>query len=77
MIRYRIAKGRVTALLKSRGLYARDAFAAFDLDHDGVLSTTELKRGLEWLGLKMLSTSVKCSPWKQSVLRLGTYISRG
>lgn len=53
MLQSRIAKGRVTALLKSRGLYARDAFAAFDHDHDGLLSTAELRRGLEWLGMKL------------------------
>lgn len=49
----RIAKGRVTALLKSRGMYARDAFAAFDNDRDGLLTHSELRRGLEWLGMKM------------------------
>mmetsp|Transcript_25378 Transcript_25378/g.37606 ORF Transcript_25378/g.37606 Transcript_25378/m.37606 type:complete len:717 (+) Transcript_25378:1050-3200(+) len=53
MLQYRIAKGRVTALLKSKGLFARDAFAAFDHDRDGLLSHTELRRGLEWLGMKM------------------------
>ena len=53
MLQYRIAKGRVTALLKEKGLFARDAFAAFDNNRDGLLSHTELRRGLEWLGMKM------------------------
>jgi len=53
MLQYRIAKGRITALLKSKGLYARDAFAAFDNDRDGLLSKHELRRGLDWLGMKM------------------------
>mmetsp|Transcript_23985 Transcript_23985/g.23023 ORF Transcript_23985/g.23023 Transcript_23985/m.23023 type:complete len:612 (+) Transcript_23985:2409-4244(+) len=53
MLNYRIATGRVTALLKSRGMYARDAFAAFDRNRDGMLDNEELRRGLEWLGLKM------------------------
>jgi hypothetical protein len=53
LLQYRIAKGRVTALLKSRGMYARDAFAAFDNDRDGLLSAAELRRGLQWLGMKM------------------------
>lgn len=53
MLQYRISKGRVTALLKEKGLFARDAFAAFDHDRDGLLSHTELRRGLEWLGMKM------------------------
>jgi len=53
LLQYRVAKGRVTALLKSRGMYARDAFAAFDHDRDGLLSHSELRRGLEWLGMKM------------------------
>lgn len=53
MLNYRIATGRVTALLKSRGMYARDAFAAFDTNRDGMLNGEDLRRGLEWLGLKM------------------------
>mmetsp|Transcript_12816 Transcript_12816/g.15019 ORF Transcript_12816/g.15019 Transcript_12816/m.15019 type:complete len:373 (+) Transcript_12816:122-1240(+) len=59
VLQYRIAKGRVTALLKSRGLYARDAFAAFDNDRDGMLSSVELQRGLEWLGMKLDNTLVR------------------
>ena len=52
-LQYRIAVGRMTALLKSRGMYARDAFAAFDQNRDGMLSGSELQAGLEWLGLKL------------------------
>lgn len=58
MLQYQIAKGRVTALLKSRGMYARDAFALFDLDRDSLLSYGELKRGLERLGMNQESTLV-------------------
>ena len=58
MLQYRIAKGRITALLKSKGMYARDAFAFFDHDRDGLLSHKELERGLQWLGMKMDSTLV-------------------
>lgn len=53
VLQYRIAVGRMTALLKSRGMYARDAFAAFDQNRDGMLSGSELQAGLEWLGLKL------------------------
>ena len=53
ILQYRIAVGRITALLKSRGMYARDAFAAFDTNRDGMLSGRELQAGLDWLGLKM------------------------
>lgn len=53
ILQYRIAVGRITALLKSRGMYARDAFAAFDQNRDGMLSGSELQAGLDWLGLKM------------------------
>jgi Ca2+-binding EF-hand superfamily protein len=53
ILQYRIAVGRITALLKSRGMYARDAFAAFDQNRDGMLSGSELQAGLNWLGLKM------------------------
>jgi len=58
LLQYRIAKGRVTALLKARGLFARDAFASFDNDRDGLLSRFELLRGLEWLGMKIDSSLV-------------------
>merc|ERR1719253_1461550 len=53
VLQYRIAVGRITALLKSQGMYARDAFAAFDHNRDGMLSGSELQGGLAWLGLKM------------------------
>ena len=53
VLQYRIAVGRITALLKSRGMYARDAFAAFDQNRDGMLSGSELQAGLDWLGLKL------------------------
>ena len=53
ILQYRIAVGRIMALLKSRGMYARDAFAAFDHNRDGMLSGSELQGGLAWLGLKM------------------------
>jgi hypothetical protein len=49
----RIAIGRITALLKSRGMYPRDAFSHFDRDRDGLLNFYDLKTGLEWLGLKL------------------------
>lgn len=53
LLSYRIATGRITALLKSRGMYPRDAFVAFDRDRDGLLNYDDLKKGLEWLGLKL------------------------
>jgi len=53
VLQYRIAVGRITALLKSRGMYARDAFIAFDQNRDGLLSGRELQAGLVWLGLKL------------------------
>eukprot|EP01012_Entosiphon_sulcatum_P004402 TRINITY_DN11719_c0_g1_i1.p1 TRINITY_DN11719_c0_g1~~TRINITY_DN11719_c0_g1_i1.p1 ORF type:complete len:3283 (+),score=530.28 TRINITY_DN11719_c0_g1_i1:870-9851(+) len=43
---------RLQALLRSKGLWARDAFQLFDTDHDGLLRERELARGLEWLGLR-------------------------
>merc|ERR1719416_55354 len=59
MLNHRLAVGRITALLKSRGMYARDAFAAFDRDRDGLIKYAELQRGLEWLGLKIHPSLVK------------------
>ena len=53
LLQYRIATGRITACLKARGMYARDAFAAFDTDRDGMLTAQDLQRGLDWLGLKL------------------------
>jgi len=53
VLQYRIAVGRITALLKSRGMYARDAFVAFDQNRDGMLSGSELQAGLNWLGLNL------------------------
>lgn len=53
IIHFKIASGRIIAMLKARGMYARDAFAAIDHDRDGLLNFAELKRGLDWLGLKM------------------------
>jgi Ca2+-binding EF-hand superfamily protein len=53
LLNYKIAAGRITALLKSRGMYPRDAFVAIDRDRDGLLSTEDLKLGLDWLGLKV------------------------
>jgi Ca2+-binding EF-hand superfamily protein len=53
LLSYRIATGRITAMLKSRGMYPRDAFVHFDRDRDGLLNYEDLKKGLEWLGLKL------------------------
>lgn len=53
LLNYKIASGRITALLKSRGMYPRDAFVAFDRDRDGLLNYYDLKAGLEWLNLKL------------------------
>ncbi len=53
LLSYRIATGRITAMLKSRGMYPRDAFVHFDRDRDGLLNYDDLRRGLEWLGLKL------------------------
>lgn len=40
-------------MLKGRGMYPRDCFAAIDRDRDGLLNYDDLKRGLDWLGLKL------------------------
>jgi Ca2+-binding EF-hand superfamily protein len=53
LLNYKIASGRITSLLKSRGMYPRDAFVAIDRDRDGLLSTEDLQLGMEWLGLKL------------------------
>jgi Ca2+-binding EF-hand superfamily protein len=53
LLNYKIASGRITALLKSRGMYPRDAFVAIDRDRDGLLNTEDLQLGIEWLGLKL------------------------
>jgi len=34
-------------------MYPRDAFNAFDRNRDGLLNYEDLRRGLEWLGLKL------------------------
>jgi len=53
LLNYKIAAGRITAMLKSRGMYPRDCFAAIDRDRDGLLNYDDLKRGLAWLGLPL------------------------
>lgn len=53
LLSHKIASGRITALLKSRGMYPRDAFVAFDRNRDGLLDYDDLKKGLEWLGLNL------------------------
>jgi Ca2+-binding EF-hand superfamily protein len=53
LLNYKIASGRITALLKSRGMYPRDAFGAIDRDRDGLLNSEDLRRGMDWLGLKL------------------------
>ena len=53
LLNYKIASGRITAMLKSRGMYPRDCFSAIDRDRDGLLNYEDLKVGLEWLGLKL------------------------
>jgi Ca2+-binding EF-hand superfamily protein len=58
LLNYKIAAGRITALLKQRGMYPRDAFVAIDRDRDGLLNADDLKRGMDWLGLKLDPTLV-------------------
>ena len=53
LLNFKIASGRITALLKSRGMYPRDAFSAIDRDRDGLLNGEDLRRGMDWLGLKL------------------------
>mmetsp|Transcript_31635 Transcript_31635/g.32121 ORF Transcript_31635/g.32121 Transcript_31635/m.32121 type:complete len:611 (+) Transcript_31635:444-2276(+) len=53
MLNYKIAVGRITAMLKARGMYPRDCFNAIDGDRDGLLNYDDLKRGLAWLGLPL------------------------
>ena len=53
MLNYNIAAGRITAMLKARGMYPRDCFASIDRDRDGLLNYDDLKRGLAWLGLPL------------------------
>jgi Ca2+-binding EF-hand superfamily protein len=53
MLNYKIASGRITAMLKARGMYPRDCFGAIDRDRDGLLSYDDLKKGLAWLGLPL------------------------
>ena len=58
LLNYKIASGRITALLKQRGMYPRDAFVAIDRDRDGLLSAEDMKRGMDWLGLKLDPTLI-------------------
>ena len=53
LLNYKIAAGRITALLKSRGMYPRDAFVAIDRNRDGLLNAEDLRRGVHWLGLNL------------------------
>jgi Ca2+-binding EF-hand superfamily protein len=53
LLNYKIAAGRITALLKKRGMYPRDLFAAIDRDRDGLLSADDIRRGMEWLESKL------------------------
>lgn len=58
LLSFKIASGRITALLKQRGMYPRDAFVAIDRDRDGLLSGDDLKQGIEWLGLRLDSSLI-------------------
>jgi Ca2+-binding EF-hand superfamily protein len=53
LLNYKITTGRITALLKQRGMYPRDAFSAIDRNRDGLLNGDDLRRGMDWLGLKL------------------------
>jgi len=59
LLQYRVTIGRIRTALRGKGLYSRDAFAAFDYDNDGLLNYGELYGGLEWLGLKMSPVMVR------------------
>ena len=50
LLNYKFAIGRITAMLKSRGMYSRDACR---FDRYGLLKYYDLKGSLEWLGLKL------------------------
>jgi hypothetical protein len=45
--------------IKQRKMKLLDAFRLFDYNHDGMLSCSELYGGLEWLGMKLTSESIK------------------
>lgn len=53
VLHQRAAAVRIQWLLASRGLRVADAFAAFDMNHDGALSPSEMYGGLTWLGLHL------------------------
>mmetsp|Transcript_24616 Transcript_24616/g.56402 ORF Transcript_24616/g.56402 Transcript_24616/m.56402 type:complete len:579 (-) Transcript_24616:110-1846(-) len=59
LLQYRVTIARIRTSLREKGLYSRDAFAAFDYDNDGLLNYAELYGGLEWLGLKMSPVLVR------------------
>ena len=53
LLQPRAAIARISALIRSRGMYPRDAFRAFNYSHSGLLTCSELYGGLDWLGLML------------------------
>ena len=55
VLEYRAIVERVITLLRLRGMFVLDAFRAFDSDHSGYLTCSELYGGLDWLGIPDLT----------------------
>lgn len=55
VLEYRAIVERVVTLLRLRGMFVLDAFRAFDSDHSGYLTCSELYGGLDWLGIPDLT----------------------
>ena len=59
LLEFKATVGRVKKLLGQKGMYAKDAFRAFDTDKNGLLGASELYSGFKWLGLSISPQTVQ------------------
>ena len=55
---FRATVYKVRYLMRAKGMFALDAFRAFDSGRKGVLGCSELYGGLEWLGLTITPNEI-------------------
>ena len=59
LLEFKATVGRVKKLLGKKGMFAKDAFRAFDTDKNGLLGASELYSGFKWLGLSISPQTVQ------------------
>ena len=58
LLQYRATIARIRSSLIAKKMYLLDAFRAFDSDRNGLIGSSELYGGLEWLGLHLTPDEV-------------------